>query len=340
MPSARSKRTTLYDVARQAGVSYQTVSRVINNHPHVAGDTRQRIMAIIDSLGYRPSRAARSLATQRSCTLGIVTFGAHYFGPAQMMLNAERAAKAQGYSLRLSSIADMSPGEVQEAIGGLRDQMVDGIILIMPTQGISYAHLTEACGEIPFVETDTEAAPDIPSVVIDQYAGSRLATEYLLGLGHHAIAEISGPLNWYSAAARHQSCRATLEAAGIAPGPHVEGDWTAASGYDGARCLLDRGVEFTALVAGNDQMALGAMRALSEAGRQVPEDVSVVGFDDIPEAAYFEPPLSTVQQDFAALGEESVKYLVSLIDDPDTLRQQRVLQPRFIARSSARRVEQ
>src|SRR4051812_5991012 len=118
MPGVRSKRITLYDVARQAGVSYQTVSRVINNHPHVADGTRQRINTIIDSLGYRPSRAARNLATHRSATIGIVTFGAGYYGPAQMMLNAERAAKTQGYSLRLSSIADMSLGAVREAIGG------------------------------------------------------------------------------------------------------------------------------------------------------------------------------------------------------------------------------
>ncbi len=339
MSSVRSKRITLYDVARQAGVSYQTVSRVINNHPHVAVETRQRINAIIDDLGYRPSRAARSLATQRSCTLGIVTFGVNYYGPAQMMLNAERAAKAQGYSLRLSSIAQVSLEEVHEAIGGLRDQMVDGIILIVPTMGIRYAQLAEACGEIPFVETDTEASPEIPSVVIDQNAGSRLATEYLLGLGHRAICEISGPLNWYSAAARHGSWQATLESAGLTPGDHVEGDWTATSGYEAARCLLERGATFTALVVGNDQMALGAMRALSEAGHRIPDDISVVGFDDVPEAAYFEPPLSTVRQDFAALGEQSVEYLVSLIDKPDTPRQQRVVQPRFIARSSARRAE-
>jgi DNA-binding LacI/PurR family transcriptional regulator len=339
MPNIRSKRITLYDVARQAGVSYQTVSRVINNHPHVAEDTRRRIVAIIGSLGYRPSRAARSLATQRSHTLGIVSFGAAYYGPAQMMLNAERAAKARDYSLRLSSIAAVTLEEVREAIGGLRDQLVDGIVMIMPTQGISYHHLAEACGEIPFVQTDTMAAPQIPSVVIDQYAGSRLATEYLLGLGHRALCHISGPLHWFSAAARHDSWRLTLESAGISPGPHVEGDWTAASGYAAARCLLANGAQFTALVVGNDQMALGAIRALSESGRRVPEDVSVVGFDDIPEAAYFEPPLSTVRQDFAALGEQSVDYLIALIDEPTTPRQQQVLQPGFIARSSARRVD-
>jgi DNA-binding LacI/PurR family transcriptional regulator len=339
MPNVRPKRATLYDVARQAGVSYQTVSRVINNHPHVADETRQRIIHIIDDLGYRPSRAARSLATHRSNTLGIVTFGAAYYGPAQMMLNAERAAKARGYSIRLSSIGATTLEEVQEAIGGLRDQLVDGIVLIMPTQDISYPRLAEACGEIPFVETDTDAATEIPSVVIDQDSGSRMATQYLLDLGHRAICEVSGPLNWFSGAARHRGWRATLAAAGIDPGPHIEGDWTAASGYQAARRLLESGAKFTALVAGNDQMALGAMRALSELGRRVPQDVSVIGFDDIPEAAYFEPPLCTVRQDFAALGEQSVEYLVSLIDDSDTPRQQRVLQPQFIARSSARRVD-
>lgn len=336
MPGVRSKRVTLYDVARQADVSYQTVSRVINNHPNVAPETRQRILQIIERLGYRPSHTARSLATQRSCTLGIVTFGVSYYGPSQMMLNVERAAKVRGYSLRLSTILDATLDELREAIGGMRDQLVDGLIMIMPTQGIAYDDLLGACGEIPFVQTDTEYAPDVPSVVIDQRGGSRMATQHLLDLGHTSISEISGPLHWFSAVARHESWQQTLWAAGVTPGPSFAGDWSAAGGYAAAQQLLAQKTEFTALVVGNDQMALGAIHALRKHGLRVPEDVSIVGFDDLPETAYFSPPLTTVRQNFAALGEQSVEYLLSLIDEPETRLEQRTLQPEFVERASTR----
>jgi LacI family transcriptional regulator len=336
MPGVRSKRVTLYDVARQADVSYQTVSRVINNHPNVAPETRHRILQIIETLGYRPSHTARSLATQRSCTLGIVTFGAMYYGPSQMMFNVERAAKARGYSLRLSTILNATLDELCEAVGGMRDQLVDGLIMIMPTQGIPYPDLLGACGQIPFVQTDTEESPDMASVVIDQRAGSRMATQHLLDLGHTAICEISGPLHWFSGAARHESWQQTLRAAGVTPGLSFAGDWSAAGGYAAAKQLLAEKAHFTALVVGNDQMALGAIRALREHGLRVPEDVSVVGFDDLPEAAYFDPPLTTVRQNFAALGEQSVEYLLSLIDDPETRLEQRTLQPEFVERLSTR----
>jgi LacI family transcriptional regulator len=191
------------------------------------------------------------------------------------------------------------------------------------------------CANIPFVQIDTELGAKVPSVVIDQRFGSRLVTQYLIDLGHRALCEISGPLNWYGAQARHESWIKTLHQAGLAPGPSVEGDWTAAGGFRAANSLLDQGASFTGLVVANDQMALGAIRALRGRGLRVPEDVSVVGFDDIPEAAYFEPPLTTVCQNFAALGEQSVEYLVALIDNPHTPVHQRVLHPQLVERQSA-----
>jgi LacI family transcriptional regulator len=333
---AGSKRITLGDVARRAGVSSQTVSRVVNRHPYVSEETRRRVLDTIRALDYRPNRAARSLATQRTCMLGIITYGINHYGPAQMVSNVERTAKARGYGVSFSTINTVSREDVRDAIETLGGRAVDGLVLITPVLGLSHDDLAQLCGDVPFVQIDTEMAARVPSVIIDQRYGSQLATQHLIDLGHCRIGEISGPLYWFSGLARHESWRETVIAAGLEPGLSVEGDWTARSGYHAACRLLDEGAEFTALVVGNDQMALGAIRALRERRRRVPADLSVVGFDDIPEAAYFEPPLTTVRQDFAALGEQSVEYLVALIDNPQTPLHQRVLHPNLVIRDSAR----
>lgn len=334
MAGQPSKRITLHDVARLSGVSSQTVSRVVNNYPYVSEDTRRRVLDAIQQLDYRPNRAARSLATRRSCMLGIVSFGISYYGPAQMMANIEQAAKLRGYSLAFSAINRVALDEMREAIDNLSDLSVDGLVLITPTTGIDVRELVGLCEGVPFVQIDTDPAARVPSVVIDQRYGSRLATQHLIDLGHRAIGEISGPLHWFGAQSRHESWEQTLLAAGLSPVMSVEGDWTPAGGYAAAHRLLDAGAQFTGLVVGNDQMALGALRALRERRLRVPEDVSVVGFDDIPEATYFEPPLTTIRQNFAALGEQSVEYLVALIDHPETPVHQRVLHPQFIPRQS------
>lgn len=335
MAETDSKRATLNDVAQAVGVSSQTVSRVVNGHPYVSDETRRRVQDAIRKLGYRPNRAARSLATQRTCMLGIVTFGIDHYGPAQMVTHVERTARARGYGVTLSAIRALTPHEIRAALDALGGSVVDGLVLITPVTGLSAADIEALCGHIPFVQIDTELGANVPSIVIDQHFGSRLVTQYLIDLGHRALCEISGPLNWYGAQARHESWLKTLHRAGLTPGLSVEGDWTAEGGFRAALRLLDEGAVFSGLVVGNDQMALGAIRALRERGLRVPEDVSVVGFDDIPEAAYFEPPLTTVCQNFAALGEQSVEYLVSLIDNPLTPVHQRVLRPQLIERHSA-----
>jgi LacI family transcriptional regulator len=333
-PERLTRRVTLHDVARHAGVSYQTVSRVINENPHVSKSTRQRVLRSVKELGYQPNYAARSLVTRRSHLLEVITFGATHFGPSQMVTHVERAARRLGYNLILSNIAEMSLSEIRRAIDSLSGRLVDGMILIIPVVGVGYEDLTGLCRGIPFVMIDTRLGSNTPGVVINQHYGSQLATQHLIDVGHRRLCEISGPLNWFGAIARHESWRATLRSAGLEPGESFEGDWTALGGYRAARKLLDGGAVFTGLVVGNDQMALGAMRALRENGLRVPEDVSIVGFDDIPEAVCFEPPLTTVRQDFDALGTQSVEYLVDLIDQPDTPLQQRVLYPALIIRQS------
>ncbi|MCC7448480.1 MAG: LacI family DNA-binding transcriptional regulator [Anaerolineae bacterium] len=330
------KHATIRDVAQRSGVSSQTVSRVINGNIHVSAKTRNRVLKAIEELNFRPNRAAQSLVTRRSGVLEIITFGTTHYGPAQMVAHVQTEAKALGYNLIFSSIDDVTLAEIRAVIDNLSGRLVDGIVMIMPVFGTPYDELTTLLKGIPCVWIDVEQGANIPSVVIDQGYGSRLATQHLLDLGHRQICEISGPLRWVGAVARSRSWRATLDTAGVPPCVSIEGDWTSTGGYAAAKRLLDMDVSFTALVVGNDQMALGAIHALDEQGIRVPDDVSVVGFDDIPEAAHFKPPLTTIRQDFTALGKQSVEYLVSLINKPDTALHQRVITPQLVLRSSTR----
>ncbi len=330
----KQRRHTLHDVAEQAGVSYQTVSRVINKHPNVSPDTRERVQQVIDQLGYRPNKVAKSLVAKQSDTLGILTFGMNQYGPAQMVLNIERAAKDLGYDLIFSNVHEPTVEQIRKAIDSLSGRQVDGILSIAPVAGITYQEMANFCQGIPLVQIDPQMGQSLPSVVVDQRYGSKLITEYLIGLGHRRIAEISGPLNWFGAIARHQQWEDSLRAAGLSLDATVEGDWTAASGYHGVHRLRAIDPQFTALVVGNDQMALGAIYALHEAGQRVPEDVSVVGFDDIPEAAYYRPALTTVRQDFNQLGDIGVRYLLERIQFPEREPVQHILYPKLIVRQS------
>ncbi len=331
---AGARKPTLVDVARDAQVSYQTVSRVINQHPSVADATRSRVQRAIERLGYQPNRAARSLVTRRSNTLGIVSFGSRYYGPTQMLVNIEAASRRRGYTLTFTSVDGHSLPEMRRVIGELTSQNLDGVVVIAPVEEVDPRMIDTLFGDTPFVMIDIVRSEGVHSVAIDQAHGARLATQHLIGLGHRQFCEISGPLRWHDAMLRHETWLATLRAGGIAPGPSVESDWTAAGGHAAAQWLLGSGAAFTALFVGNDQMALGAIRALRDAGLRVPQDVSVVGFDDVPEAAFFEPPLTTVRQDFVALGEETVDYLTTLIRSPNAAPQRRMLYPSFVVRSS------
>jgi DNA-binding LacI/PurR family transcriptional regulator len=340
-PHRRSypNRVTLHDVANHSGVSYQTVSRVVNGNPHVARDTRQRVMRSITELNYQPNTAARSLVTRRSNLIEIITFGGRHYGPSQMVLYIERAARERGYNLSMSSLNEMTLDEIRAAMSILSGRLVDGMIMITPVVGVDYDDLAMVSQGIPFVMIDTQLGSISPSVVINQQFGAQLATQHLIDLGHRHICEISGPMNWYDARARHESWLHTLEQAGLTPGLSVEGNWEAVGGYEATKRLLQAGQHFTALVVGNDQMALGAMRALRELENlRIPQDVSIVGYDDIPEAVCFEPPLTTIRQDFDALGSQSVNYLVDLIENPDLPLQQRVLYPTLVERQSTRRI--
>jgi DNA-binding LacI/PurR family transcriptional regulator len=326
------RAVTLNDVAQASGVSHQTVSRVINNSPKVTASTRERVLKAIDELGYRPNTIARQLVTGRSETIGIISFGASYYGPAQMIDSIERALKARGYGFAFASIDTLHLNDIQQAMREIERQVVAGHILITPLLQVRLEEVRQLCNNLPCVMVDVGKGARLPSVIIDQAHGSELATHHLLRLGHRRFCEISGPLSWRDAFERHRAWEATLKAAGLEPGLSLEGDWTAASGYQAAKRLLNE--VFTALVVGNDQMALGAMAALREHGIRIPEDVSIIGFDDVPEARYYSPPLSTVRQDFEVLGQQSATLILDLIDDPQQLVFQRVLVPELVVRSS------
>ncbi len=323
----------MLDVAERSGVSYQTVSRVINNHPYVSDEARQKVQDAIDALGYRPSKAATKLRSKLSKTIAIVLYGSWFNGPVQIALNVEMAARTSGFDVILTNVTETEQ-QVTEALRHVKDWSVDGIVMIMPASGLNAEQIAAICENIPVVYIDSQPSPDFPSVVLDEYFGTQQVVEHLISLGHRQFCEISGPLNWYSGQMRHQACLDTLGAHGIEHNLHVEGNWSTPGGYQAARRLLQQGHSFTAVVAANDSMAFGVYRALHEAGLSVPQDVSVVGFDDILEAAYFTPPLTTIRHNFIQMGAQGFEYLLKLMDDPDAQIDQKIIDPRLILRES------
>ncbi|MGO9960558.1 MAG: LacI family DNA-binding transcriptional regulator [Solirubrobacteraceae bacterium] len=300
------------DVGRLAGVSHQTVSRVINGSRHVSPETRERVLAAMRELGYRPNSVARALVTGRTHTLGVVSIDTTLYGPASTLFGIERAAHASGYFIIVASLKALDRDSVVEAAERLRRHGVDGILAIVSEAQAADA-LLHAPVDVPLVAVEAGPERGLPVVAVDQRRGAELAVRHLLELGHRAVHHIAGPEGWLEAQQRVAAWRATLEAAGeTAPEPLV-GDWTARSGYElGQRLARDRAV--TAVFVANDQMALGVLRAMHEAGRSIPDDVSVVGFDDVPESMYFMPPLTTVRQDFGEVGSRSLHVLLGVIE--------------------------
>jgi DNA-binding LacI/PurR family transcriptional regulator len=320
------------DVGRLAGVSHQTVSRVINGSQHVRPETRERVLAAMRELGYRPNSVARALVTGRSNTLGVVSFDTTLYGPASTLFGIERAAHEAGYFIIVASLKALDRSSVADAVERLRRHGVDGILVIAPQHEAADA-LLHAPADVPLVAV--EAGPDevVPVVAVDQVAGAVSATQHLLDLGHKTVWHIAGPSNFLESRQRVKGWRATLEAAGVELPSPLAGDWSARAGYDlGRRLSTDPTV--TAIFVANDQMALGVLRAMHEAGRQIPGQVSVVGFDDIPESPYFTPPLTTVRQDFGELGSRSLRLLLRTIEAGRRVPSGSLVQPELIVRAS------
>lgn len=312
---APGQRASLGDVARLAGVSQMTVSRVVNGTGPVRAETRRRVLDAVEHLGYRPNPHARGLATGRSRVLGVVALDSVLHGPASTLFGIENAAREAGFAVSVASVREPGRARVGEAVDALRGQGVAGIVVIAPHAETGRS-LDELPGDVPVVAVaDTDQAP-VPVVAVDQRDGGRRATEHLISLGHDEIWHLSGPCGWFETEAREQAWRDALAAHGGTAPPVLRGDWSPRSGYEAGLELL-RHPTASAVFAANDQMALGLLRALSEGGRSVPGDVRVVGFDDVPEAAYYSPPLTTVRQDFLALGRKTFDQLLRLVEGED-----------------------
>jgi DNA-binding LacI/PurR family transcriptional regulator len=323
------------DVAQLAGVSHQTVSRVINKHPSVTATTRTRVLAAIEELGYRRNSAARTLVTGKSQTLGVVTLNSTLYGPASTLYGIEQAALESQYFVTVASLRSTDRPAVRQAIGRLVDQGVEGVVVIAPLDSLAQALASLPTG-LPVVAVEGDAAADIDVVTVDQQAGAQAATQHLLDLGHATVWHVTGPGDWLEAQQRTTGWRATLERAGAEVPPPLRGDWSARSGYETGRVLAGM-PDVTAVFVANDSMAVGVLRAFHERGRDVPGDVSVVGFDDVPEAAYFSPPLTTIRQDFGEVGRRSLALLVDQIESGARAAQRHVVGATLIVRDSTQK---
>lgn len=320
------------DVARLAGVSHQTVSRVLNGHPNVREQTRLRVQAAIAELGYRPNRAARALVTGRSQVIGVVAQNTTLYGPASLLAALEQTAAESGFAVSVGSVRDLDHRSISAVVERHLAHRVAGIVVIAPVESAGEA-LERLPNDVPLVTVDGDPRRPMPLVTVDQAAGARAATQHLLDAGHRTVWHVSGPSDWFDSAGRIEGWRAALLAAGVEVPPLVPADWSAAAGY---RCgqMLARMPDVTAVFTANDHLALGVLRALHEHGRRVPDDISVVGFDDVPEAAYFIPPLTTVRPDFVAVARASLEMLLAQIETDSGGALRETIAPSLVSRQS------
>jgi len=307
----RTSTPSMADVAREAGVSGQTVSRVANGKTNVDDATRERVLAAMRQVGYRPNSAARALRNGQFRSIGVIIAVGPTFGNSRTLDAIAVALVAEGFSIVLMQVTRPTQGEVTGAFSKLNEQAVDGVVILIEQHQLDESEIELPQG-LPVVVIDSSAHYDYPVVDTDQAQGAALATRHLLDLGHPTVWHIAGPPHSYAAERRRKSWRETLERAGRAVPPVLTGDWSPRSGYElGLRLAADPSV--TAVFAANDQMALGLLHALHEQGRAVPGEVSVVGFDDMEEAANFWPPLTTIRQSFEEVGRQAVAALLAEI---------------------------
>jgi len=308
----RGRAPSIRDVARLAEVSHQTVSRVLNHHPSIRPETKQRVLDVMEQLQYRPNRAARALVTHRSRTIGILSASSTQYGPASSIAAIEEAARASGYWVSTANIDSSDARSIADGLAHLAAQGIEGLVVIAPQVRV-FDTLAQLSIDVPYVSLQSTGRETGHALSVDQIAGARLATRHLIELGHRNIYHLAGPQDWIEAEARMRGFLDEMGAQDVPTTAPILGDWTADFGYYAGRELLTVR-DFTAIFASNDQMALGLMHAVRAAGLEVPRDVSIIGFDDIPEAAHFWPPLSTVRQDFAELGRRCVALLLGDLD--------------------------
>jgi DNA-binding LacI/PurR family transcriptional regulator len=324
-------------VARAAGVSYQTVSRVINEHHGVKESTRQRIQLTIKELGFRPNPAAQALSRGHSRSVTVLTSDPSPYGRAATLQGIEDAARAAGFTVGICVLDSPEPADIRATVDRVCEPTTGGVIVIafdlagaralqaIPP-GIRVAAAVEA--------TDVLGSHSHPSVWLNDGSAAMTATRYLLDLGHQTVHYVTLPSSTESSSARTQGWRAALLAAGVPAPDLVPGDMTPESGYRAGR-LLANDEHVTAVLCGNDDMALGVVHAMREAGRHVPDSVSVIGFDDTPQAAFYAPPLTTVRMDFFGLGRDCFGLLLDAFDPSADRPPPAAAQPHLIMRASA-----
>ena len=325
------KRATIKQVAKLAEVSTQTVSRVINDRPDVAPETRQRVQQVIEELKYQPSALARSLIQQRSYTLGVVTAGLKYFGPSRTLNGITNKAEELGYALLLEELLQFDTDNIKPLLENLLARHVDGIVWAVPEVGNNRRWVDEILNDVPVpvVFLTMEPRPGVSTVAVNNYDGGVLATQHLLDQGYRQIGHISGPLDWWEARQRKQAWQDTLKKAGIeVEDAHcVEGNWSSSSGEVAFEQLLLTYPKMNAVFVGNDQMALAVLQIVSRRGLHIPKNLAVVGFDNFAESAYFWPALTTINHNHHELGCRAVQELVSQIE---TGRRDEMIEPQNI----------
>lgn len=311
-------RPTIKQVASIAGVSTQVVSRVINDRPDVAPETRERVKKVITEIGYYPSALARSLIQKRSYTLGVVTAGLKFIGPSRTLNGITFAAEKAGYSLILKELPNFSSDDVVPILKGLLSRQVDGIIWAAPEIGDNHAWVDNFSYElnVPIVFLTMEKREGKSIIAMDNRVGGRLATAHLLEKGYRHIGHIAGPLDWWEARQRFQAWKTTMKSAGteVLENHWTEGNWSSVSGYAAANVLFDQYPEMDALFAANDQMALGALAVIHQRGLKVPQDFGIVGIDDMPESEYFWPALTSIHYDQQQIGISAVEEIIRIIE--------------------------
>jgi LacI family transcriptional regulator len=338
-----NKRATIKQVAKAAGVSTQTVSRVINDRPDVSPETRGRIQQVIVDLDYQPSALARSLIQQRSYTLGVVTAGLKFTGPSRTLNGISNKAEELGYALLLEQMLQFDTDAIKPLLQNLLSRHVDGIVWAVPEVGDNRRWVGEILKDVPVpvVFLTMQPRPGVSTVAVDNYAGGRLASRHLLDQGCRRIGHISGPLDWWEARQRKQAWKDSLQEAGLTATDKAcaEGNWSASSGEAAFTQLLESYPGMEAVFVGNDQMALTVLQVAHRQGLRVPQDLAVIGFDNMAESAYFWPALSTINHNLYELGcravQETVEQIEAVHRNEKLELQNILLSPELIVRESS-----
>lgn len=328
----KTRPPSMIDVAKNAGLSHQTVSRVINNDKNVSEKTRSLVLKSIEALGYRPNSAARALVTGETSSIGIIGYNTRLYGPASTMHALQTKARDLGYDAHVISLETLTQDSIIEAINEQSLSGVKGVIINVPyIQEFSISEINRI--NIPKVFVEGPANNNLQSVNIDQVFGSRRAVQYLIDSGHQKIAHISGPRNWFEAEQRVMGWESALAKNKLRASVLIEGDWSPQSGYNAACEIIKEGSS-TAIFCANDQMAFGVYKAAYDSNLEIGKDLSVVGFDGLPESEFFRPGLTTIFQDFDEMGRASLSMLHDMLSKNAIQKNNVLIKPKLVIRES------